>query len=124
MTFFLHYPKNKNDRTAFFRRYGLNGIYSGKHWSARRKDAEDWHMFVISELKRQEIPKKCFSDPVKISFYWADNLDIDNHALMGKMTVDALKGYLLENDSKRYFSEVCHKYWDGKCIKIEIEKSE
>lgn len=81
-------------------------------------------MFVISELKRQGIRKNIFPEQVKVTFYWDDRLDIDNHALMGKMTVDALKGYLLQNDSKRYFSEVCHKYWDGKCIKIEIEKSE
>lgn len=120
--FTLPYPTTHKGRTAFFRRFGLNALYAGKHWAARKKDAEDWHSLVHSELYRQKIPRQILHNPVCVTFYWDDRLDIDNHALMGKMTVDALKGWVLADDGKRHFRRVAHEFWDEGCIGVEIEE--
>lgn len=120
--FRIDYPRTQKGRTAFFKRYGLNALYSGKHWAARKKDAEEWHRLVHSELYRQHIRKELIGGPVEVLFFWDDRLDIDNHALMGKMTVDALKGWVLHDDSKRYFCKVTHAYWDQGCIGVRVEE--
>lgn len=59
--------------------------------------------------------------PVRITFWWDDRLDIDNHAAMGKMIVDALKGYLLQDDGRRYLTGVAHRYHTADHILVEIE---
>lgn len=118
--FTIQYPHTKKQRTGFFKRYGLNSIYAGKHWTQRKADADAWHWSVVHELQRQGIPRRMLCAPVEIVFWWDDRLDIDNHALMGKLTVDALKGYLLQNDSRKYYKRVAHNFWDGGCIKVQI----
>ena len=57
-----------------------------------------------------------------ISFFWNDRLDIDNHSVMGKMIVDALKGRLIQDDSRPYLKGVCHYWHDEDYIKVEIEE--
>ena len=37
--------------------------------------------------------------PVYITFYHTDRLDIDNHAAVGKMVVDAIKGAIAETQA-------------------------
>ena len=86
-----------------------------------KKDSEFWHYLVLSELRRQGIVRRLFKKPVKITFWWNDRLDIDNHAYMGKMIADALKGYLMEDDSKRYYVEAAHKFHDEDYIKVELK---
>lgn len=120
--FTMPYPANQKARSVFCKRYGLNGIYAGKHWSQRKADADEWHEVVRYELHRQHIPNQMFHGPVEITFLWDDRLDIDNHALMGKLTVDALKGYLLQNDSRKYYRRVVHDFWDGGCIKVQVRE--
>lgn len=100
----------------------MNDIYAGKHWTKRKEDKEYWHWLTISELQKQGIKKKLFKNPVKIVMYWNDRLDIDNHAYMGKMIVDALKGYLIVDDTRKYFKGVAHEFWDGKEILVEIKE--
>ena len=53
-----------------------------------------------------ENPRQILHNPVYVTFIGIDRLDIDNHALMGKMTVDALKGWVLPDDGKRHFRAV------------------
>ena len=55
-------------------------------------------------------------------FYWNDNLDIDNHAALGKAFVDAMKGYLLPDDNPRWFRRVTHSFWRGDAIRVEVEE--
>lgn len=115
MKFTITYPKKISE-------YGLNAIYAGKHWSKRKKDGEYWHWLVMSELSRQRIRRKIFKNPVKIVMYWNDRMDIDNHAYMGKMIVDSLKGHLIVDDTRKYFKGVSHEFWDGKEILVEIKE--
>lgn len=115
MTFYIDYPPKISQ-------YGMNAIYAGKHWTKRKKDAEYWHMTVVNALRLQGIHRGLFQSPVSITFSWNDRMDIDNHAYMGKMVVDALKGYLIEDDTKKFFTEVIHKFHDEKRIKVEINE--
>jgi len=118
----IPYPQTKGERKNWSKRYSLNAIYSGKHPAVRAKDKEAWKWMVKSALNAQGINKRPFQGPVRITFYWHDGLDIDNHAYMGKMIVDALKGYLLTDDSPKYFSEVVHRFHKADCILVEVEE--
>lgn len=118
--FTIPYPR---DRKRFTREYGLNAYYAGVHWSVRKKRAEAWHWEVRAALQQAKIPKKFFKKPVEISFFWDDRMDIDNHAFIAKCTVDALKGYLLEDDDRRHFAAVTHEFWDGGCIGVLIKEA-
>lgn len=113
MEFIIKYPKNISD-------YGLNSIYKGKHWSKRKQDSDYWHWIVKSELNRQKIPKALFEKPVKVKFYWNDRFDIDNHAYMGKMIVDALKGFIIKDDSRKYLKAVEHCFHEKDYILCEV----
>lgn len=115
--FTIDYPKN------FAREYGLNAYYAGLHWSVRKKRADAWHWMVRAALKSQGIRPRIFQKPVRITFFWDDRLDIDNHAIAAKCTVDALKGILIEDDSRRYVRAVEHWFWDRRCIGVEIEEA-
>lgn len=121
MTFTIPYPPKKQ-RAAFFRRYGLNAYYTGKHWAQRKADAEEWHAVVRMELRRQRIPAKMIERPVAITFRWDDRLDIDNHAVMGKFIVDALKGVLFPDDDRRYVRRVTHEFYSGDVIQVEVRE--
>lgn len=112
--FRLPYPRQTG-------RYGLNAYYAGKHWSQRKADAQMWHLLVRSELRRQGIPKRELEGPAEIIFRWDDRLDIDNHAVMGKMIADALKGWLLHDDTRRYLKKVTHTFHNQNCIEVEVE---
>ena len=117
--FTIPYPK---DRKRFVREYGLNAYYAGVHWSVRKNRAEAWHWAVKQSLAEQDIRRKLIIRPVKITFFWDDRMDIDNHAFIAKCTVAALKGYLLQDDSRRYFRAVSHEFWDRGCIGVQIEE--
>jgi len=71
---------------------------------------------------RQSIPKDIFKKPFVITFYWDDRLDIDNHAYIGKMIVDALKGWVITDDNKRRFKGVSHWYHNERCIRVIVEE--
>lgn len=123
MQFILEYPKTKKERSRFSKRFGFNSTYSGEHWSVRKRKADEWHHWVWESLVAQGIPKKRLQEPVRFRFYWDDRLDVDNHALMGKLTVDALKGWLIDDDSRAHVKGVSHEFWDGGCIMVEIEEN-
>ncbi len=120
--FVIPYPKDAKARKSWAKWYGLNAIYAGKHWSERKKDSDYWHWLVVAELQRQRIPFRVFERPVKITFSWKDNLDIDNHAYMGKLIADALKSRLLTDDDRRFYRCVQHEYHDDDCIRVHIEE--
>lgn len=117
MEFYIDYPSKISE-------YGMNAIYAGKHWTKRKRDAEYWHMLVINSLRQQGVHRGVFIRPVAITIFWDDRLDIDNHAYMGKMIVDALKGYLIEDDSRKYFKRITHDFHNEKLIKVEIKEVE
>lgn len=120
-TFVIEYPKSKAERSRWNKQYGMNAIYAGKHWSKRKEDSEFWHSMVRAAISRANIPKKMFDKPVSIEMYWNDNLDVDNHAYEGKMIVDAMKGWLIQDDSRKYVKSVLHRFHDdGDYILVKI----
>ena len=49
-------------------------------------------------------------------------MDIDNHAIMGKMIVDAMKGRVIEDDNRRWLKSVSHNFHDEDYIQVEIRE--
>jgi len=121
--FTIPYPKNKAQKSDWCKRYGLNAIYQGKHWSKRKADSEFWHYLVHKELSSQGIPRKQFEKPVTITMLWNDGMDIDNHAYIGKMIVDSLKGWLIKDDTKKYYAAITHRFHDKNYITVEIKEA-
>ena len=121
-SFRIYYPKSKAEQKRWAKEYGMNAYYAGKHWSKRKQDAEYWHLLTRSAMNRQEIRVRPFEKPVEISFLWNDRLDIDNHAIMGKMIVDAMKGRLLNDDSRRWVKGIYHGFHDEDYILIQIRE--
>lgn len=121
-SFRIYYPKSKAEQKRWAKEYGMNAYYAGKHWAIRKQDAEYWHLLTRSAMNRQEIRVRPFEKPVEISFLWNDRLDIDNHAIMGKMIVDAMKGRLINDDSRRFVKGVYHGFHDEDYILIQIRE--
>ncbi len=120
--FTIPYPPTKKGKAAFCKRFGLNAYYAGKHWAQRKQDADELHMLARSAMNRAHVKKKPFKNLVEIRFYWDDGLDADNHAVIGKAIVDAMKKTIIENDDRRYVAKVSHEFWDGGEIVVEVEE--
>lgn len=119
--FEIQYPQGKKGKRIWNRRFGLNAYYAGKSWPERKRDAEELHMIARAAMHRAGIKPGVISSPAQVRFYWADGLDIDNHAVLGKAIVDAMKGYLLADDGPKYVRKVSHEFWEGDCIRVEVE---
>ena len=119
--FEIQYPQGKKGKSSWNRRFGMNAYYAGKSWPERKRDAEELHMIARAAMHRAGIKPGVISSPAQVRFYWADGLDIDNHAVLGKAIVDAMKGYLLADDGPKYVRKVSHEFWEGDCIRVEVE---
>lgn len=122
VAFKISYPPTKAGRTVWSKQYGMNAYYSGKHYAQRKKDADYWHYLVRAELRNQGIKPRLYKHSVIVTFYWNDRLDIDNHSVMGKMIVDALKGTLLVDDDRKHLVGVQHFFHDNDCILVELQE--
>lgn len=120
--FKIPYPTSKAGQKQWSKEYGMNAYYAGKHWSRRQRDAEYWHRLVQSHMNNQDVRHIPFKRPVVVIFHWNDRLDIDNHAVMGKMIVDAMKGRVIEDDSRRWVKGVCHYFHDADYIGVEVRE--
>ena len=120
IVFDIPYPPTKKGKSAFCRRFGLNAYYSGKHWAQRKKDADELHAMTAACMKKARVRRRMVEAPVEIRFLWDDGLDVDNHAALGKAIVDAMKGYILPDDNRRWFPKVTHELWNGGCIRVEV----
>lgn len=120
--FKIPYPKPASAKVAWNRRYGMNAYYSGKHWAQRKKDAEVWHWMTTAAMRKAQCRTTPFDKPVVIRFCWNDHLDIDNHAVMGKMIVDAMKGTIIHDDSPRYLVGVEHYFHDEDYILVMVRE--
>lgn len=118
--FTIPYPPAKKDKAAFCKRFGLNAYYAGKHWAQRKDDARDLHMLTEISMKRAHIRRQLVDYPVSVRFCWDDGLDCDNHAMLGKEILDAMKGYILPDDNRRWVKEITHRFWDGGEIAVEV----
>lgn len=120
--FTIDYPSSKKEKSEWNRRYGLNAYYAGKHYYQRKKDAEILHYITVKALRKAGIKKEIIECPVEILFFWDDGLDCDNHAVIGKAILDALKGWIIIDDSRKYVKKISHEFWDGGKIKVEVRK--
>ena len=120
ISFVIPYPPTKAGKTAWNRRYGLNAYYSGKHYQQRKKDAQELHKIAWAAMRKAGIKKQIIDSPGSFLFYWDDNLDCDNHAVIGKAIVDAMKGYIIKDDSRKYVRKVSNEFWDGGEIRVEV----
>lgn len=122
--FTIPYPPTKKGKSAFCKRFGLNAYYAGKHWSARKRDAEELHAMARLAMRKYKVPRQMVERPVAISFWWDDGLDLDNHAVLGKAIVDAMKGYILPDDNRKWVCKISHEFWDAGMIGVEVLKNE
>lgn len=120
--FKIPYPKSKAGQKQWAKEYGLNAYYAGKHWSKRKRDAEFWHTLTRACMDGQGVRRVPFMRPVVITLHYNDRLDIDNHAVMGKMIVDAMKGRVIEDDNRRWLKGVCHYFHDEDYISVEVRE--
>lgn len=118
--FTIPYPPTKKGKSDFCRRYSLNAYWGGKYWAKRGDDAKELHQLALASMRKQRIPGQILQYPVKVRFYWNDGLDADNHGAMGKAFLDAMKGYILKNDNRKWVKKVSHEFWDGKEILVEV----
>lgn len=118
--FAIPYPDTKKGRADWNRRFGLNAYYSGKHWAVRKEDADYWHLLVSAEMNRQKVTKTPFDGPVDIRIRFNDKLDIDNHSAMAKMIIDAMKGRVIVDDSRKYVKRLTQEFHDEDYILVEV----
>lgn len=119
--FTIPYPTTKKGRTDWHKKYGLNSFYSGKNPYARKNAVDELHAIAKMAMRRANVRKKMVDTPVCIRFFWDDRWDIDNHAILGKAIVDAMKGYILPDDNRRWVKKVSHEFWDGGEIMVEVQ---
>ena len=63
IAFEIPYPATKRGKAAWNKRFGLNAYYAGKHWSQRKKDAEELHELAHWAMRKAGIaPMSC---PIK-----------------------------------------------------------
>ena len=63
-----------------------------------------------------------FDKAVAVTFVWNDRLDLDNHSIMGKMILDALKGDLIKDDNRRWVKRITHTWHDENYIAVVIKE--
>lgn len=120
--FIIPYPKTDAGKKQWNKNYGLNAYYAGKHWSQRKRDAEYWHMITLSAMAKQGVRKRPFQNPVVITFYWNDKLDCSNHAIMGKMIEDSMRGRVIQDDSRKWVKGIEHYFHDKDYILVSIRE--
>jgi hypothetical protein len=103
-------------------KYSLNKVYAGKHWTAREADAHWWHSYTQAAMRKQGIRKQPFTKPVEIIFYWNDRLDLSNEAYTAKMIEDALKGWVILDDNRKYVQAITHRVHGKNCISVEVRE--
>lgn len=120
--FCIPYPASDAERKKWNKNYSVNAYYGGKPWQLRKRDADFWHLLTVSNMNSQDVRRIPFKRPAIITFHWNDRLDIDNHAIIAKMIVDAMKGRVIEDDTRRWVKGVCHYFWDEDYIGIEVKE--
>lgn len=104
--------------------YGMNAIYSGRHWAERKKQASAVHMLVRTAIRKQIRNPQMFRVPVSVSIYYNSRLDIDNHGYLAKLIIDGMKGVLIEDDDRRFVRSLHQGFHseDKNLIFVEVEE--
>jgi hypothetical protein len=101
--------------------YGMNKLYSGTHWTIRKRQADFIHSLVQTTLYTNKVPKRLFKKPVKVTISYNSRLDIDNHSYLSKLIIDGMKDYLITDDTRKYLVNLEQKFWTEKGILVEVE---
>lgn len=100
----------------------LNTLYSGKHWTYRKKVKDEYKKEIISALDGYD---RYHAEYIRISIAYNSRLDVDNCVLVSKFVADTLVdlGYIID-DSPRYYRELRIKFDQEitrNFCKVEIE---
>ena len=82
-----------------------NKAYAGQHWTARKAEVERIRLAVRAEIDPETV--EVFAGPVdvEITVFFADRpLDADN--IPAKLYIDALKGWFIADDDRRFVRSV------------------
>jgi hypothetical protein len=120
----IPYPKTAAGKKEWNKRFGMNAYYSGKHWSKRKEDADFWHTLTRAAMSKAQVRRRPFEKPVVITFLWNDKLDLDNHSIMSKMIIDALKGRLINDDTRKWVRGIEHYWHEDDYIKVILQEIE
>lgn len=122
ISFTIPYPPTKKGKSAFCKRFGLNAYYAGKHWSARKRDAEEFHWLAQSAIRKAGVQQNILENPVKLTFLFDDGLDCSNHAVIVKAVEDAMKGWIIKDDSRKYVKSITMMFHEKNCIHVIVEE--
>lgn len=122
VAFEIPYPQTKKGKAAWNRRYGLNAYYAGKSWPQRKRDADELHALTIVCMKRAGIRKAPLKRPVALTFRFNDGLDCSNHAVIVKCVEDAMKGWIIQDDSRKYVQRITVEFHEEECIRCEVKE--
>ena len=120
--FDISYPNNKGGKTSWSKRFGLNAYYSGKCWQARKADADYWHRLVWAEMERQNVRKYPYENPVILTFFFNDRLDISNHAMYAKFIEDGMKGRVIKDDNRTWVKGIEMYFHEEDCIRVMVRE--
>lgn len=120
VAFEIPYPATAKGKAAWNRRFGLNAYYAGKCWQQRKRDAEELHQLAEVCMRRAKLRKQPFDRPVELRFLFDDRLDCSNHAVIVKAVEDAMKGWLIKDDSREYVRKIEVGFHDAGCIRVEV----
>ena len=102
-----------------------NKIYAGLHWSKRKAIAADYHLSVLSEVRKRKLSQ--YGMPVAIFFTFSFKgklLDCSNCTFMAKMIEDGLVcAGIIKDDSPKYVEEIriVSKKGEKDIVTIEIK---
>ena len=105
-------------------KWGMNSIYSGKHWNERKTQAQEVHLLVRAAIRKQHRSVRMFREPVSVSIWYNSRLDIDNHSYLAKLIIDGMKGVLIEDDDRKHVKELYQGFYVGDRKKIIVEVCE
>lgn len=82
-----------------------NKAYAGQHWTARKSDVARIRLAVRAAIDPEAV--ETFAGPVDVTvtvYFKNRPLDADN--VPAKLYIDALRGWLLEDDDRRFVRSV------------------
>ena len=101
---------------------GSNRFYAGTHWAVRKKLADYWHLVTLDSMSECKVHRVMFENYVRVTLTVNIRLDIDNHGFLAKLIIDGLKGYLIEDDNRKFVQELKICFYDEDMIKVEVEE--
>ena len=71
-----------------------------------------------------KVPKIPVDYPVELVFSFDDRLDCSNHSIVAKMIEDALKGWVIQDDTRKWVKRVVYEFNHQKKIIVEVRRYE